>query len=318
MLDINKTRVIDPVLTRIAHGFTNPIPGVAEFIAPMVDVNTRSGKIIKFGKEQFAVLNTKRAPGTNIKRNFLYYSSDSYSLEQDALGAEIPYEHLEEVNTVGLPIDLQQMALNSTLASLDLNWEDEVLGMVNNSSKYESGLTSTPSTKFDASGSDALAVITAAKEAVRAQSAVYPNSMVIGPRVYQALQLQSNIRESIKYQGRWAATTDDLAVYFGLSRGVRVAEKVKLNASGAMVDLMGDNVLLFYAPPNNGLVNYGTPSFAYTYRLRNYPIVTPFRQDPDRRVIVADVIREAKAIITGMGATNKAAAGYLLTDTLTT
>ena len=321
MLNLSQVRIIDPVLTRVSHGFTNPVQGVADFIAPRVPVPTRAGKIIKFGKEQFAITNTKRSPATNIRRMFPNYSLDNYSTEQDALGAEIPFEHLEEAaaGSAGIAMNLQMLALNSALASLDLNWENEVLSLVNNPAKFETGLTSVPATKFDATGSDALSVILAAKEAVRAQSAVYPNSMVIGPRVYSALQRQSSIQETIKYQGRFAANLDDLAVYFGLSRGVRVSEKVKLDANGNLVDLMGDNVLLFYAPEGNaGITSNGVPSFAYTYALQGYPIVTPFRADLDRRVMVADAIREQSVIITGMGATGKAGAAYLLTDTLTT
>ena len=320
MLNLSQVRVIDPVLTRVAHGFTNPVPGVAAFIAPRVPVATRAGKIITFGKEQFAIINTKRSPATNIRRMFPTYGMGNYSVEQDALGAEIPFEHLEEAaaGTTGIALNLQQMTLNAALASLDLNWENEVVTLVNDPAKFESALTSSPATKFDATGSDALKVIMAAKEAVRAQSAVYPNSMVIGPRVYAAMQQQTAIQEAIKYQGRWAANLADLATYFGLSRGVRVSEKVKLDANGNLVDLMGDNVLLFYAPEGNeGLTSNGVPSFAYTYALQGYPIVTPFRSDLDRRVLVADCIYEQSALITGIGATGKAAAAYLLTDTLT-
>lgn len=322
MLNLSQARIIDPVLSRLAHGYSNPVPGVAPFIAPAVPVPVRAGKVITFGKEQFAIINTRRAPATNIKRLNTAYGLDKYVVEQDALGAEIAFETMEEMANAGngISLNLQQLALNQTLNSLDLNWENEVVTLVNQASRYESALTSSPATKFDASGSDALAVITAAKEAVRAQCAVYPNSMVIGPRVYSALQLQTQIRESIKYQGRWAATLEDLATYFGLSRGVRVSEKVKLDSAGNMVDLMGDNVLLFYAPPivGGGLESNGVPSFAYTYSLLGYPIVTPWRADLDRRVMVADVIREQSVQITGIGATGKAGAGYLLTDTLST
>lgn len=322
MLNLSQTRLVDPILTRIVHGFTNPVPGVADFIAPRVPVVARAGQVVRFGKEQFALVNTKRAPATNIKRLFPSYTTDKYSVEQDALGAEIPFEHIEESQnaTHGVSLNLQQLALSQAMTTLDLNWENEVLMLVNDPTKFEAGLTGSPTTKFDAAGSDARAFITAAKEAVRSQSAVYPNSMVIGPRVFNALQQQQNITESLKFQGKWAATLEDLAVYFGMSRGVRISEKVKMDANGNLVDIMGDNILLFYAPPEtpSALLSTGTPSFAYTYSLMGYPIVTPFRQDLDRRVIVADCIREQSVLITGMGATGKAGAGYLVTDALST
>ena len=60
-------RVNDPVITNIVHSYANA-EGIAGFIAPTVPVPVRAGKIIKFGKEAFSVLDLSRAPGTNLKR----------------------------------------------------------------------------------------------------------------------------------------------------------------------------------------------------------------------------------------------------------
>jgi hypothetical protein len=321
-LNLAQIRVIDPILTTVAHGFTNPLPGVANFIAPRVPVLTRAGKVMVFGKESFAITNTKRAPATNIKRLMPNFGTENYSVEQDALGAEIPYEFLEEAAATavlnGIPMNLQQMALNAAMSSLDLNWENEVLSLVTRAEQFEPILTSVPSTKINTPDFDLLKLILAAKEAVRSQSAVYPNSMVVGPKVFSAMQQITAVRETIKYQQRWAATVADLSTYFGLSRGIRVAEGVKLDEAGNLIDIMGNDILLFYAPEQPvGLMNKGVPSFAYTYALEGYPVVTPFRADPDRRVIVADAIREQSVQITGIGTTGKAAAGYLFKDVLT-
>jgi len=325
MLNLKQTRIIDPVLTQLAHGYQNPVPGVADFIAPPVSVSTRAGQVMMFGKEEFAIKPTRRSPGANIKRTTAAYSTKLFSLYQDALGVEVPYEHIEEADAANMP-QLQRLALNQVLSQLMLSNEAEVLEMATNPANFESALTSSVSTKWDAAGGDPFADIMAAKEAVRSQSAVYPNSMVLSPKVYYALQQNSTIRSQFQPTTSRVVGLDDLAAYFGLSRGIRVAEKVKLATDGTFADLIGDIALLFYAPNNqlgtgslaaNSSASMGVPSFAYTYTHRNYPVVTPFRNDDDRRVIVADVLYEHSPVITGIGATGKAGAGYLLTDCLT-
>lgn len=325
MLNLKQQRIIDPLLTNLAHGYQNPVPGVASFIAPPVSVMQRAGQIIKFGKESFAIRNTRRAPGAHILRSTVEYSPTTYNLYQDALGVEVPFEHIEEAEAANLPV-LQQISLNSVLDQLLLKWEDEVIEIATNPANFEASLTSTPATKWDAEGSDPLKDVLDAKEAIRSQSAVYPNSMVISPKVFHALQTNAEIRDNFQPTTSRVMMLSDFASYFSLSRGIRVAEKVKLAEDGSFVDLMEAEVLLFYAPtgtPNAGLsargtmMNRGIPSFMYSYTLNNYPIVTPFRNDLDRRVIIADALYEHQPVITGVGATGKAGAAYLLTDVLT-
>lgn len=322
-MNYSQIKLFDPVFTKLAHGYRNPRPGVADFISPRVPVPTRSGQIIKFGKEEFAVTDTKRAPGTNIMREGTSYTSDKFMLSQDALAAEVPYEFVEEANQVGLR-NLQRLYLNKVLNKLMLGWEVEVLDLVTDQSNFETSLTSSVTSKWDTT-SDPQSDIFSAKSAVRAQSAVYPNSMVIGPDVYQALITNDTIREQFKYTNAGSISLDMLAGYFDLTRGIRVSEQVK-EVNGGFVDIMPPkSALLFYAPPNvtTGALSgsavdadMGTPSFCYTYTHQEYPQVTPYREDPDRRVLVADVIHEHQAVITGIGQTGKAGAGYLLTNVL--
>ena len=65
-------RVIDPILSTVAQGYQN-----AEFIGmnlfPYVPVGQRGGKIITFGKEDFALYATGRAPGANTTELWLAY-----------------------------------------------------------------------------------------------------------------------------------------------------------------------------------------------------------------------------------------------------
>jgi hypothetical protein len=72
-----------------------PENNISNFIAPVVDTPTRAGRILRFGKEQFAVSDFRRAYGTNIPAIQSRYDSESYALEQEVVAWELPEEVIE-------------------------------------------------------------------------------------------------------------------------------------------------------------------------------------------------------------------------------
>ena len=323
-MNYTNPNLIDPVFTKLAHGYTMPRLPVAEFIAPIVPVDSRTGTVVQFGKDDFTITDTKRAPGSSILRQKATYGASKFSLSQDALAAEVPFEHVEQGKKTGLN-QLKQVNLNKVLNQLALGWENEVLTLVTNSDNFEPSLVGTVANKWDTNSSNPQLDIFDAGEAIRAQSAIYPNSMVMGPDVYKKLLTNEYISERFKYTSGGNVSLDVMANFFGLTRGIRVATHVK-EENGAFVDIMPPKtVLLFYSPPttSTGTLSgqavdsiLGNPSFCYTYTLRESPIVTPFREDLDRRVYVADVLMDKQAVITSIGQTGKAGAAYLLTNVI--
>jgi hypothetical protein len=55
----SQVRVVDPVLTEVARGYSNPA-FVGSGLFPYVPVGVRGGKIVQFGKEAFRLYNTAR------------------------------------------------------------------------------------------------------------------------------------------------------------------------------------------------------------------------------------------------------------------
>ena len=314
----------DPVFTKLAHGYQMPRIPVADFIAPIVPVDSRTGTVVQFGTGDFTISDTKRSPGASILRQKATYGTSKFMLSQDALAAEVAFEHVEQGNRTGLN-QLKQINLNKVLNQLALGWENEVLTLVTNPDNFEPSLVGTVANKWDTSSSNPQQDIFDAAAAIRAQSAVYPNSMVIGPDVYHRLLTNEYVRDVFKYTSGGNVNLNVMADFFGLSRGIRVATHVREH-DGAFVDLMPPKtVLLFYSPEttSTGTLSgksvssvLGTPSFCYTYTLRNSPLVSQFREDLDRRVYVADVIMEKQAVITSIGQSGLAGAAYLLNDVL--
>ena len=111
------------------------------------------------------------------------------------------------------------------------------------------------------------------KRAVANQIGIRPNSMVVGTAVFDELLTNSAILERIKYTTADSIDTDMLARYFGLERGLRVAEGRYLAESGELLPVFPENGLLLFYSPNGpsdsvmpaGGANAATPAFAYTY-----------------------------------------------------
>jgi len=108
------------------------------------------------------------------------------------------------------------------------------------------------------------------KRAVANQIGIRPNSAVLGTAVFDQLLTNQAILERIKYTTADSIDTDVLARYFGLERGLRVAEGRYLANDGSLLPVFPSNgILLFYSPngPSDSIMpaggaNAATPAFA--------------------------------------------------------
>lgn len=338
---LSKYRVNDRVLSDIALSFYQA-EACAPFVAPTVNVPLRSGKIVQFPKDIFAIRDTRRSPYGYIERSrVIEYEAKTFYLEQHAHAAVVSFEDYEEAEEGDFGVDLKSIAVSQVMETISNSVEVETIDMVVDPANYEAGLSisATGSQKFTDSGSDPEAFIRSLKELVRSQIGVYPNSMVISTDVYNTLTLHPTFRERVKHTTTDTVDLDLLAVWFGLPRGIKVAQRLKLDeATGDLVDIFpNETLLLFYSPQaafgslgaKNGSeggapqfkpvygINKETAAFAYTYTLSGTPSVGQERVDLDYRIFINDVLVEAKPILVSIGDNDLSSAGVLVTDLLT-
>ena len=338
---------VDKVLTTIAQGYNLPQNNIANFIAPVVETPVRAGRVMRFGKEHFAVGNYKRAYGADIQYAQSRYDSTPFTLEQEVLGWEIPEETIKEAGEGPAQVDLRAINTQDILQKLTLAYENTVAEAVMDASKYEeatSGQIGLAYATWDTFKTAAVATagpanwgsnsgdnvanpiqdVLTMRRAVANHIGVRPNSMVIGSAVYDALMVNEKIVDRIQYTTKESVTTETLARYFQLSRGIRVAEGRKLDENGQLIPVFPENaILLFYSPlaPSTSIMpasgsNMATPAFAYTYQLKNTPNVRPQYYVKQRRVIRAEVTVERMCAVTGLGANNKYGSGFMVKDVL--
>lgn len=266
--------VIDPILSTHARGYRN-MEFVADVLFPRVTVPNRSMRVIRFGKESFRMMNTRRAPGADKKRVQYGYASDPISLVQDALEGVVPVEHQEEAMSVP-GIDLGQGAVNMVLDVVDLGLEYDSAQLARTAANYDVNhkLTLTSTARWTNAASTPLADVQAGAEAIRRSIGRYPNTLVLGPTVFNALRNHAAVKEQFKYTSKDSITADMLAAYFDVKRVV-VGKAVYLPETAAdtalATDIWGDDAILAYVPETGN--TYQVPSFGYTYELMGYPQV---------------------------------------------
>lgn len=266
--------VIDPILSNHARGYRNA-SFVSDVLFPRVSIPNRSMSVLKFGKESFRKLNTRRAPGSNVKRIQYGYASDTISLSQDALEAVVPVEHQQEAAKVP-GIDLGANAINMVLDVVDLGLEYDAAQLARNAANYDANhkLALTGTDRWTSDASDPGADIGDAKEDIRRYIGRRPNVLMLGPSAAKALKRHPKIKEQFKYVSKDSITLDMLAAYFEVEKVV-AGDAVYLPETAAdtaeATDIWGDDAILAYVPLTGG--NFMVPSFGYTYELLGYPQV---------------------------------------------
>lgn len=311
-------RVSDDVITSVIQGYANS-EAIAGFLAPTVPVQTRAGKVIRFGKENFAVMDLQRQPGGRIQRIGPSFGESSYFIRQHAIGSEVPREVYEEAMNGAAQIDLRSQAAIRTAATLLQSWEASVISKVYDATQYEVANV----VNIAGAVADYDNLIADAQELIRKQIGRYANSAVIGSNVNRFLKRNAGYRDRIKYTSSGSVNLDMVASWWDLGRGVKAGLRQKLdNATGNLVDMVpADSILLFFNP--EGAVNDGfLPStqadaaeaaFAYTYQLDGYPIAEAERFDEENKCYVTDLIAEQDIQLVGMGENGKVGAAVLIT-----
>ena len=337
---------VDPILTTLAQGYMLPETNIANFIAPVVDTPTRAGRTLRFGKEAFAVIDFKRSYGANIPAVQSRFDSDPYALDQEVVAWELPEEVIENAGEGPAQVDLRAIETRNAMSRLMNAYEVSTAAVVQTTASYEPqtatdlglayatwaaynaaavarGITTGPA-DWAAATSNPITDVLTWKRAVANQIGIRPNSCVLGTAVFDRLLTTEAILDRIQFTTADSIDTDVLARYFGLERGIRVAEGRRLADDGTLSPVFPENaVLLFYSPLSSsdsvmpaGGASAATPAFAYTYQLTGTPAVRPEYYIRERRVVRAEITVERIANVTGLGATGRYGSGFFISNVL--
>ena len=303
-MNTRQAAVNDPILTAVAQGYKNSTL-VGNALFPDIPVNSRSGRILTFGREAFRLYNSTRAPGANVKRVSDSYTWAEYVLDQKALEGSVPIEIMEEAQEVP-GINMASVAISQVMARITLGREYDKAQLATNAANYSASnkvTLSGTSQWSDYANSDPIGDIETAKTAVRQAVGIRPNTILMGGAVFDKLKHHPAIVDRMKYTGRDVATPDILAALFGVQRVV-VGDAVFDDGSG-LNDVWGKNVVVAYTNTATAQ-DMGAPTFGYNYQLNGGPVAEAPYFNRDVRSWQYPVIDDSLAKIVG------ADAGYLI------
>jgi len=278
---LDARRIVDPVLTQLARGYSNN-GLVANYLFPLVSVNKEGGKIPQFTKEAFKIYNTERAiraasnrinPTVNTTIDFVLTEHDlEYPMDYREINEDMLNLKMHATNVVTDAIALRKEKLCANMAQLATNYA------------ATNKVTLAAADQFNASTSDPIAVIDAARSAVRSQIAKNPNVIVMSNAVFVALKNHPAITDKVKYT-QHAVITADLLKQLLQFDALYVASAVYEDESGVLQDVWTDSVVLAYVPEAKQSRSFYEPSFGYTLQMKNFPIVDTYDEKGKVKIV---------------------------------
>lgn len=292
---LQKLQVVNAIETRLAQGYTNP-EMIGEMLLPRLNVAKRYGTYLKFGKEAFRIYDTKRGRGADAKRMNFATDTAEYVIAHSHM-LESPIDDEEEDQTAGVQqLQLITQTREIIQSSLAVEREVEIQAIVGNVANYGSNHGSVSTGWTTTATADPLKDVLDAREAIRAKTGVYPNTMVVSAKTMKYLQLNTKLIDLYKYtfgptqSGSVGYLTEKImAVLFGVDNFV-VGKGVKSDDAGTFSDIWGTSfaALLYVGKPSTGVIDPSRvpPSFGYTLQLNGYPRVSEYREERKTSVIV--------------------------------
>lgn len=300
---LSNLRVVDPVLTNLATGYTNE-QFVGDQLMPFVMVDKEGGKIPIFGKEHFKVYATERALRAKSNRiNPENIGSVDVALDEHDL--EYPIDYREDAESA---FPLQARAVNTVVEGIRLRHEVMVAEVAQNAANYGAGnkIILSGASQFTHASSDPEGVVSDAKAAVRAKVVKEPNTLVIGYATWRVLKRHAQLKAILSDTRPRLVQLADLRDIFEIENIV-IGRAVKASDAGVTSDIWGDSMVLAYVPRTSGDRSPYEPSYGYTLRKKGNPVVDTRTEDGKIELVRnTDIFRP---FLLG------ADAGYLVSDT---
>lgn len=297
MMNVQQAGLIDPILTSIAVGFEPQEDLIANVLFPQVEVDSRSGELIVFGKEAFRPADGRRVPGETMRRVQIAYSGDKYSLQQYGLEGLVPVEHSEEA-MAKLTLNLAETTLAVVIDQMTLDKEVNAASIARNASSYASTnkVLLSGSNMFSDPTSDPFTIISEARQAVRRKSGRKPNVAVFPSTVLEALSKHPKILDRISTSvDRNDASIEQLQNLFKI-QNIYEAGAIR-DTNDKFFDVWGNDIILAYVRPKN-MANRGSRSFGYNYALNSGLMAEEPYYDRSRRSIILPVVHEHELYMT--------------------
>jgi len=253
---------VDAILTNMSVAYMNEMDSfVASRVFPTISVNKQSDKYFTYSQADFYRDQAKvRADGTESAGSGYSLSTDTYSSSVWALHKDIGDQVRANSDT---PLDPDMDATRFLTHQMMIRQERDWASNYFTTSVW--GNDSTPSTLWDASGSDPIGDIQTGINTILSDTGYLANTLVLSYNAYKTLRNHSDFVDRYKYTSADSITPELIGKVLDLPRVMVMKGVYNSGAEGASASYgqIGDkDALLAYVAPSAGLM---TASAGYNF-----------------------------------------------------
>lgn len=291
---LSNLRIVNPVLTNLAVGYTNA-DFVGTALMPYVSVEKEAGFVPIFNKDHFRIYQTERALRAKSNRvNPGDIGTVPFALTEHDL--EYPIDYREEAESA---FPLEAHATMSVTEGIRLRHEKMVADLVQNTNSYAASnrVALSGTSNFAHPDSDPEGVFDDAKAAVRSKIVKDPNTLVIGYTMWRKLKKHPKLKAILSDNRPRLVQLADLREIFEIPN-IFIGRGIWNTDAGVTTDIWGDKAVLAFVPsaPQMPVVNGQVsdpgaarsvyePSFGYTLRKRGQPVVDTRTEDGKLEIV---------------------------------
>ncbi len=276
---LDSLRMVDPVLTTIAHGYTNN-SFIAHNIFPTVEVSKMKGKIPIFSKNSFVMRDTERALRASSNRipPEEIQMMDFQTHERDV---EIALDYLEEEESSDF-FRYEQRSTKELLDILLTGREKAAADLVQNPDNFDSDMKLVINSEAESiysptSSVDTEAWINQGRDAIRSKIGKYPNVMIMGDATLRKILLHNSMTNKIRYSNQLSISADMVKEIYNIENLI-VGTSIFSADGNTLEDIWKDNIILAYVDQNSRKSEYN-PSFGYTFQRKGLPEVDSYYEN---------------------------------------
>lgn len=277
------------MLTNISVQFKNP-GYIAEDVMPIIPVKLETSKFFTYDKSRFDAPTALRGEQALYGRVQWAVSTSTYSCSE--YGLELLIDDRERSNAIeplNIDIDTTEIITDMILNDREKRVKDVVMASGSYTHSNTSNLNGL-ATAWDQYGtSDPItAIAVTAREAIRANSGVYPNTLILGAKVFSVLKQHPLIIDRIKYANNGVArgTIEAMQSLFEVDKilvGLPLRRTSNEGQTDTLGDVWGNNAVVAWINPRPAIKQ---PTLAYMFQSRPRQV---FKYRDDLRS--SDVIR---------------------------
>ena len=271
-----KDRLIDPVQTRLARGYT-PVGFIGMLVFPVVRVDKEGGTIPMFGKELFQNYSTRRAESAD--RNTKDVASPNklpYAMEEEELSAGYDKRRVDDAKGV---FDLRKNARITAQTGVMMTHELLCAGLATDAAKYPAGhaLALSGTDQFDDyDNSSPLTQFRLARKTVRNVTGANPNMAWVDAETYDVLVDHPELKGAFQDTTIKGSLTHEQLMKVMKVKTLHVGETLTRDEEGGdLRPVWGKNLGFAVVPEqyagDNPSYSELVPYFGYTIGLKKHP-----------------------------------------------